>query len=366
MKIAVYAICKNEEKFASRWAQTAAEADEVVVLDTGSEDNSVALLRQRGVSVYEERVEPWRFDVARNRSLEQVSADADVCVCLDLDEVLSPGWRQAIERAWQGCDQLEYRYVWSFTPDGSDGVVFYACKIHARHGFRWIHPVHEVLSCDHTPRIARAGGLQIEHHPDPAKSRAQYLPLLELAVRENPRSDRNVHYLGREYLFRGRWRDCIETLSRHVLMPEAVWADEKSASFRYMARAHRALGEGEAAEACLLQAAALAPSLREPWVELGTLYYDRQDWTGVAYAMERALRIQTRPETYLSEPESWGALPWDLLSLAWHYLGRPAPAVEAVKKALEYSPGDARLRENLRLMQAGFPENNAVPRADVL
>ena len=31
MKIAVYAICKNEEKFASRWAQTAAEADEVVV-----------------------------------------------------------------------------------------------------------------------------------------------------------------------------------------------------------------------------------------------------------------------------------------------------------------------------------------------
>ena len=53
MKIAVYAICKNEEKFASRWAQTAAEADEVVVLDTGSEDNSVALLRQRGVSVYE-------------------------------------------------------------------------------------------------------------------------------------------------------------------------------------------------------------------------------------------------------------------------------------------------------------------------
>ena len=352
MKIAVYAICKNEEKFASRWAQTAAEADEVVVLDTGSEDNSVALLRQRGVSVYEERVEPWRFDVARNRSLERVSADADVCVCLDLDEVLSPGWRQAIERAWQGCDQLEYRYVWSFTPDGSDGVVFYACKIHARHGFRWIHPVHEVLSCDHTPRIARAGGLQIEHHPDPAKSRAQYLPLLELAVREDPHNDRNMHYLGREYLFRGRYGECIDTLKRHVRMPEATWADEKCASFRYMARAYQAQRQAGEAERYLLHAVAMAPHLREGWVELGRLYYAREDWSGVAFCMTRALRIENRPDTYISEPESWGALPWDLLSLAEYHLGLREKAVEAVQRAIELAPDDPRLRENLRLMRS--------------
>ena len=352
MKIAVYAICKNEEKFASRWAQTAAEADEVVVLDTGSEDNSVALLRQRGVSVYEERVEPWRFDVARNRSLERVSADADVCVCLDLDEVLSPGWRQAIERAWQGCDQLEYRYVWSFTPDGSDGVVFYACKIHARHGFRWIHPVHEVLSCDHTPRIARAGGLQIEHHPDPAKSRAQYLPLLELAVREDPHNDRNMHYLGREYLFRGRYGECIDTLKRHVRMPEATWADEKCASFRYMARAYQAQGQAGEAERYLLHAVVMAPHLREGWVELGRLYYAREDWSGVAFCMTRALRIENRPDTYISEPESWGALPWDLLSLAEYHLGLREKAVEAVQRAIELAPDDPRLRENLRLMRS--------------
>ena len=352
MKIAVYAICKNEEKFASRWAQTAAEADEVVVLDTGSEDNSVALLRQRGVSVYEERVEPWRFDVARNRSLERVSADADVCVCLDLDEVLSPGWRQAIERAWQGCDQLEYQYVWSFNPDGSDGVTFWAVKIHARHGFRWVNPVHEVLSCSHAPRIVRAPGLRVEHHADPTKSRAQYLPLLELAVREDPHNDRNMHYLGREYLFRGRYGECIDTLKRHVRMPEATWADEKCASFRYMARAYQAQGQAGEAERYLLHAVAMAPHLREGWVELGRLYYAREDWSGVAFCMTRALRIENRPDTYISEPESWGALPWDLLSLAEYHLGFREKAVEAVQRAIELAPDDPRLRENLRLMRS--------------
>ena len=35
----------------------------------------------------------------------------------------------------------------------------------------------------------------MDHHADPAKSRGQYLPLLELSVAEAPEDDRNTHYL---------------------------------------------------------------------------------------------------------------------------------------------------------------------------
>ena len=41
MKIVVYAICKNEEAFVERWMDSMAEADEIVVLDTGSTDGTV-------------------------------------------------------------------------------------------------------------------------------------------------------------------------------------------------------------------------------------------------------------------------------------------------------------------------------------
>ena len=34
-KICVYAICKNEEKFVSRWVESMKEADKIFVLDTG-------------------------------------------------------------------------------------------------------------------------------------------------------------------------------------------------------------------------------------------------------------------------------------------------------------------------------------------
>ena len=91
MKICVYAICKNESRFAQRWMQSMREADGVFVLDTGSDDGTPEALRRLGAEVTEERIVPWRFDAARNRSLELVPQDADVCVCTDLDEVFAPG-----------------------------------------------------------------------------------------------------------------------------------------------------------------------------------------------------------------------------------------------------------------------------------
>ena len=95
MKVVVYAICKNEAQFVDRWMDSMGEADQVVVLDTGSTDGTAERLRALGAVVVEERVEPWRFDTARNRSLELVPEDADICVCTDLDEVFHPGWRSS-------------------------------------------------------------------------------------------------------------------------------------------------------------------------------------------------------------------------------------------------------------------------------
>ena len=256
MKIVVYAIAKNEGFFVDRWMDSMSEADQVVVLDTGSDDGTAERLRARGAQVTVERIVPWRFDRARNRSLELVPEDADVCVCTDLDEVFHPGWRSALERAWTpGTRQASYRYTWSFQPDGSEGVVFWQEKIHARRGFRWVHPVHEVLEW-----------------------------VGEGERGEDPEDDRNLHYLGREYLYYGRWDDCIRTLTRHLALPSAVWRDERAASMRYIARAHAQKGERDEARDWYLRAAAEAPHLREPWVDLAMLLYEDQEWDGVLYA----------------------------------------------------------------------------------
>lgn len=330
------------------------EADVVCVLDTGSEDDTVARLRARGALVEQKRVAPWRFDAARNASMALIPPDAEICCCVDLDERFRPGWRAALEAAWRSdTTRARYRYVWSFLPNGGEGVVFWPDKIHKNGVYRWTRPVHEVLAYTGSGRehIVTAEGVQLDHHPDVSKSRGQYLPLLELAVAEDPEDDRSCHYLGREYMYRGEWEKAIAALKRHLALPRATWADERCASMRYIARCYRRLGKDGLAAVWYHRAIAEAPYLREPYVDYAALLYDAKNWPGVVFLANCALAIRERTRSYVTEPDAWGALPWDYLSIGLWNLGRRAEAAEAVRQALVFAPDDKRLQGNLALIE---------------
>jgi len=167
VKIAVYAIAKNEEQFVERFCASAKGADLILIADTGSTDGTVAKARECGATVVDICITPWRFDDARNAAQALLPRDVDVCVSLDLDEELQPGWREEIERVWtEGTTRLRYQFDWGA------GIAFYYEKIHARHGYRWVHPCHEYpvpyLIEEH---YAQSDMLMVIHKPDPTKSR---------------------------------------------------------------------------------------------------------------------------------------------------------------------------------------------------
>ena len=352
--IYVYAICKNEEKFVDRWVNSMSEADGIIVIDTGSNDNTVNKLKEHNVKVYEKTISPWRFDVARNISLSHVPEDADICVCTDLDEVFEPGWRKKVENSWSyDTQRLSYRYTWNFNKDGSEGYVFWIDKIHSRNNFKWIHPVHEVLQyTGQNPYITKlAEGVQLNHHADESKPRTQYLTLLELSVTEDPYDDRNMHYLGREYMFHKEWQKCISTLKKHLKMPNAQWKDERAASMRYIAKSYYNLGNIEKSKTWYLRSIAEAPHLREPYIDMALLLYDLKEWMGVIYMCESAIKIKDRPKTYICEAASWGSLPYDLLSISYYQIKNYKEALKFAEQAVTASPHDERLLRNLEIIK---------------
>ena len=353
-KVAVYAICKDEEKFVDRWMDSMSEADAVYVSDTGSTDGSVKKLRGRGAVVNEIRVVPWRFDKARNMSMSFIPEDVDICVCTDLDEVFEKGWRSLVENAWNpDTTRLRYHYTWSFNKDGSPGVTFWYEKIHARKGFKWVHPVHEVLeySGGKPDVYAKEGRIHLNHYPDNTKSRGQYLELLELSVRETPDDDRNMHYLGREYMYYKKWDKCIAVLKRHLAMPAANWKDERGASMRYIARAYRAKGNMREAKEWLYKAIAETPYLREPYVEMAQLAYASGDWACVLSMADDALKIKERPESYINEAFCWDYTIYDLSAVACYNLGLYQMALTFAEQAASMSPENERLQNNLKLIK---------------
>ena len=166
-----------------------------------------------------------------------------------------------------------------------------------------------------------------------------------------------MHYLGREYMFCGRWQECEQTLLRHLALPAAVWREERCASMRFLSRAAEALGKPQEAEQWLLRACGEAPWLREPWLEASMLAAGRGAWSGSLFFAENALRITERGQSYINEPESWGARPYDLAALAAYRMGLFALAMEYGRQALEQEPDDARLRENLRFYACAASES---------
>ena len=348
MKVVVYALSKNEEKFVKRWVDSMKEADEIIVLDTGSSDKTVELLKKYKVKVYEEKIDPWRFDVARNHSLEKVPVDTDICVCTDLDEVFEPGWREILEKSLQGKDftRVRYLYHWKLKENDIPCVSFYLDKIHKREGYIWKHPVHEVLTTNEKEKIIEVP-ITLKHYPDHKKSRSSYLPLLEMSVKEDPENDRNMHYLGREYMYYQKWDPCIETLHKHLHCKKATWKDERAASMRFLARAYFAKGYPEETEFWYQKAIEEAPYLKEGYVELGSFYEIGSRYDLAYEVLKKAEKIKEKSKSYINEEFAWNDSFYDLLSLASFYTKHYQESVEYVKKAILLNPEETRYQKNL-------------------
>ncbi len=351
-KIAVYAIAKNEEKFIKRWVNSMSEADEIYVLDTGSTDSTVSELKKLGANVVKKKITPWRFDVARNESLKLIPEDFDICVCTDLDEVFEPGWRKKLENLWNSnIDRLRYNYNWSFDEYERPAVNFYIEKIHTRNNYKWVNPVHEVLeySGGNYEKIFTTDDITVNHYPDSTKSRSSYLPLLELSVKENPDNDRNMHYLGREYMYYKKWNECIDTLIKHLNLKSATWKDERAASMRFISRAYKALNRYDEAKMWLDKAINETPYLRDPYVERAILEYTLNNWLEVEKYCNMALKIKTHTKSYINEVFSFDHTIYDLLSISCFYQNDIELALFYSNKALQISPNDERIINNNKL-----------------
>jgi tetratricopeptide (TPR) repeat protein len=354
LRIAVYAIARDEALHVERFMASVAEADVVCIADTGSRDGTTKALSHAGVQTASITIDPWRFDDARNAALALVPPDVDVCVSLDLDEVIQPGWRNAVRAAWSAdTTRLSYPFVASWNADGSPGVTFWNNRIHARRGYRWRLPIHEVLAWYGPGReqVVQAPAVSVHHYPDESKSRGSYLALLVAAVADAPDDPRLRHYLGREYTYYGRHEDAVAELRRALQLPANSWDSQRAEACRLIARSFDALGQSEEALGWYWRGVAEQPRQRENWVALAYALYDRGDHAGGYHAAWQALRITERSVDHFSEPAAWGDLPHDLLAnCAWR-IGREDEALEHATRAAALNPADARLAQNVEWLQ---------------
>ena len=342
MKIAVYAISKNEEKHVKRFCESAKEADLILIADTGSTDNTVILARECGAVVHNVFISPFKFDKARDAALALLPKDIDVCISMDLDEVLMPGWREEIERVWVGkTNRLEHSF------DNSGGMIFRPSRVHARQGYGWKYPCHEYVVADIRTVVHQASTdfVLMRHEQDKTKSRSQYLDMLETAVKEDPNCSRMSFYYARELSYSQKFEETIAEFKRYLKLPTATWGMERGYAMRMIGDAYEALGQD--ATNWFYMAISEDLSAREPWICLANKYYKLNAWENCYLAAKKALSIKEQQLSHTTDPLSWGSLPHDLLAISAYRLGLKEEALKHGQIAVDLEPNNERLIKNL-------------------
>lgn len=300
MKICVYAIMKNEQQFYEKWLRSMWDngkgADYICILDTGSDEGWREMLDATAKSVgipdgvlivNREVYNPWRFDTPRNKSMEMIPDDADICICTDLDEILISGWGTEFRKVAEenpGWGEIYYYYAWSSDKKtGAPKRYFWynKCHRHPKFGVKWKYPVHETLSYSDEykkkfPGSAYTDGSKIWlwHHPDDTKSRGSYLGLLELRAREDPNDIYGLFYLAREYTFRYMWAECVKWASYLICRINITKNDDmcmEPAAYTLLGDSYYALGMHKDAENAYRTCIEKYPGYREAYINLAQM-----------------------------------------------------------------------------------------------
>lgn len=335
MRIAVYAIAKNEANNVKDWYASCMDADEVVLVDTGSTDNTVSIAQSLGITTYEIKVEPWRFDEARNQALDLVSDDIDFCIALDLDERLKPDWWQSFYDVKPETTRIKYRMT--YFKDGYEAMWYWANRCHARHGYHWEYPIHEKPVYD-GEEITQLLDFETTHEQE-EKDRP-YLEMLERAVKEMPLDPRMSSMYAKELQYRKQYMAAHEEFKRYLNLPGSRTNEEIADTYRSMAYCYIDTLRD------LQKSIEYAPR-RDTYIDIARYYNDHTIWSKCLEYCDLAFQITEKPVEFTSFAYAWGERAYSMAAMAAMNLGE----YERAKSYIKLGGSTERLLNNLKLIQ---------------
>lgn len=373
-KLCVYAICKNESEFIDRWVDSLKdEADCVVVLDTGSTDDSVEKLKRYEPFVkvkqfdYFKELGYFRFDKARNDSLKLVPFDTDICVILDLDHVPRKGWAKIIKDKFaEGYSEVQ-GYIIDHHPETHKELNKWMSRnVHPNSpNWFWSRIIHEGIdyynknsdSIDSNPKTIFCEDFIIDHFPTEKKDRSLYKTLLEYACREYPKDPYYGIYLGIELSRRYSKQDSYKAFKR--CLDECDFTNNKDIHYQcYINLANTTNDYNEALEA-LNKADDLDKNKTRRIYKLYAEIYEKLDEKDKAIeSLEYALQNVTNYSgDWRDDASLFNGEIEDKLSLFYYYHRNDIPkSLEYAEKALSYNPSNERLINNVKLIRNKLEE----------
>ena len=303
LKISACYIAKNEAKNLAKSIKSLKnQVNEIVVVDTGSTDNTMAVARKLGAKVY---CFPWQDDFSKARNFALSKAKGDWLILLDADEYFTAktagNIRQVIRQAQQ-VDGLLVQLV-NFDVDKAEVQNYFNAlrMVRKQAGLHYEGMIHEELklSGDKTMKLAQVPANMLEiYHTGYATSVSQQkikrnLQMLQQAVVKGQSEESLARY----------FCDCYFGLDDMKKCEYYGWMEIRKGrqSLNFGSRCHRVLmnyyGQRSDAESMAKrrQLAEISveqyPEVPDFWAEYSECFYQAGEYAQAIAAMGKALEL---------------------------------------------------------------------------
>lgn len=269
MKLSAILIAKNEGAVIADCLSSLNGFDEIVVVDTGSTDNTVEIAKRfSNAKVFTDY--KWDDDFAKARNHALFKATGDWVMSIDADHVLVTDFNAVDLRARRAnkAGRKVVSIILEHDPSGQqhhvgwlfkrDPAIFYVGRIHE----------HLNTPIDGASNIKQTYRKSPAHALDPDRN-------LRILLK-SPDTARTRFYLAREYADRRDWAQAVPAM--HKYLEIADYLPEICEAHLTLARGYWALQNGDLARKHCLEAVRNNPMFKEALLFMGELHYE--PWKG--------------------------------------------------------------------------------------
>jgi len=341
ISISLCMIVKNEEEILARCLDSIKDiVDEIIIVDTGSEDKTRDIAMGYTNDVFDFK---WvdDFSVARNYSFSK--ATKEYIMWLDAGDVLLEKDRERLINLKQDLDKhidiVMMEYNVEFDELGYVTMSYFRERLLKRiNNYKWSEEIHEyieltgkVITCDVsiTSRIEKSNNI------------TNVKIYKKMLVRGKRLSPRNLYYFAKDLYYCKKFDEAINYYNRFLQSANGLVTDKINACYE-LAQCYKYVKDETNQLKVLVESIKYDIPRPEVCCDLGYLYKEKKDFTKAIFWFESALRLNNIDRSgHYTRNDCWGFIPAVELCVCYYEIDNVPTAIEYNDLASDYKPDAA-------------------------
>ena len=327
-------IVRNEEKHLARCLDCVAKlVDEIIIVDTGSTDQTVEIASKYTSKVYSH---PWIDDFSDARNYSFSKASMEYCMWMDADDILekteTENFLQLKRSLTPDTDIVMMKYHTAFDASGNPSFSYFRerwIKNSAEH--RWVGAVHEVI-----PLKGKViySDIPICHKKigtgDPNRNLKIYQKQLAAGKSLDPR---HQYYYGRELYYHQQYEEAVSVFQQFLSLPDG-WMENKIEACSICADCYYKLNQENSALLTLLRSLSFDLPRAELCCQIGKHFLGQGNYHTAIHWYKTALNAEKNEYSGgFILPDCYDYIPFLQLCVCYDKLGDRQKAKEYNERA---------------------------------